>query len=186
MFVSYSVQMLFTKTMQYRMFHDNGERPFRQNREKCEVLMKEHFWTFVKHQIRQSGIRNDRRVRFPGAEAVVKNAAKDLLRSNELSRNFGRSLKKPINTVMVMYAELPQPLFDGRKIRSLYMAQKRLRRVINDELMEFLIINSHLGWLDEDLKYDHPFWKFSDTAINAINELTYFLVAVNYEFDYTL
>ena len=148
--------------------------------------MKEYFWSMVKAQISQSRVQNDNRVRFPGASTVVKTVALDLKRSNELSRDFGRALKKPINTVLVMYAEIPQEGYNSDRIVSLYTQQKRLRRIINEELMDFLIINSHLGWESEELVHTHDFWKFSDEAISAINQLAYFLIATNHDFDFTL
>ena len=183
----YSRKKMYSKTLRFKSYYyDNTERPFRENKEKSKLLMKEFFWTAVKAQITQSKIRNDRRTRFPGAEAVVKNCAVDLWDSNQISRTMGRALKVPINTIMVYRSEIPHVGFDDNIMHRLYMQQKRLRRTINNEIMEFLIINSHNGWEHEELTYEHDFWKFSDDVVAAINDMSYFLIAANYNFDFTI
>ena len=110
----------------------------------------------------------------------------DLKESAHMSKIAGRALSRPINTPMVLYSQLPSPGFESGHVVPLYMQQKRLQRVICDEIFELMIISRHIQYDEGILPDDHAFWKLSDIAVEAVNHMQYFLMATNYPINYDL
>ena len=89
----------------------------------------------------------------------------DLKESAQDSLKVGKAMSRPINTPMVLFSALPSPGFEESYTVKLYIQQKRLRRVICDEIFELMIINRHIQYDEGILPEDHEFWKLTDTTV---------------------
>ena len=110
----------------------------------------------------------------------------DLKESAQDSLKVGKAMSRPINTPMVLFSALPSPGFEESYTVKLYIQQKRLRRVICDEIFELMIINRHIQYDEGILPEDHEFWKLTDTTVEAINHMQFLLMARNYPIVYDL
>ena len=80
---------------------------------------------------------------------------------------------------MVMYCDLPSREYSSDKIMSLYAAQMRHRRYVNNELLELMIVSRHIQHDQSILPATSPFWKFSDKSVAAINDMAYLMFAAD-------
>ena len=144
------------------------------------LWLNDHFWRLCDAQIEMSKIDLDPRTRFPGSSTILRNVAQDLNNSSLICRMGNRVLKHPLNTVMVYYCELPKVEYSNDQIELVYRNQLRLRKMINEELMELMIVASHIQYDQHVIGLNDPFWKFSLEVVNAINDLGYLLIATNY------
>ena len=177
------------KILRFRIDHTDGDQDLKSvqvRRISRELLLDDHFWSLCSRQIDQAIDMSNRKYRFPGVRIIVRNICQDLNDSACMSQEMGRALSKPINSQMVLYNKIPSLGFDLDHIVSLYIQQGRFRRLVCDEIWQMMIIGRHIAYDEGVLPENHEFWKFSDDAIHAINELQLFLMSTNYPLIYDL
>ena len=93
-------------------------------------------------------------------EDIVLTLAQDLRNTAVVCQLDKVVLKRPIASLMVMYCDLPSREYSSDKIMSLYAAQMRHRRYVNNELLELMIVSRHIQHDQSILPATSPFWKF--------------------------
>ena len=82
---------------------------------------------------------------------------------------------------MIRSLTLPVEGYDSAKLRKWFYEQKYYRDLINQEMLDFVMINKFLGADLERLVYDDPFWRLSDLCMEALNKLAFLAYAAQIE-----
>ena len=143
------------------------------------VLLDPFLETHIRGQIIQMDLGEDPRCRFPNMDQIAWLAAQDVSNFGRKCREINAVQGETFNTDIVSEALFPISGFDDKKIRFWFVHQKIWRKILNDELEEFLMINRFTRMKMELIGYHSAFWTLSDQAMSALNTLGYLVYSLN-------
>ena len=144
-----------------------------------DVFLDPFIETHIKGQIIQMDLGEDPRCRFPNMDQVAWLVAQDLVNYGAKSREIHAVQGDTFNTDIVTEALLPVYGFDTKQVKFWFDHQRIWRKMLNDEIEEFLMVSRFTKMKMELLGYHSKFWALSDQAMASLNILGYLIYSLN-------